>query len=387
MVIRKEIGCELIKLIALFPIGRDVESKKALAQTTVQLLKKCTRTKSFIELNSAIDFYGASIDIFSSPLYITAELYCTKKHVSSVLPLFFETLFEAEFLEEDLEILKHQNIDLISQNKLQTDVSSDKLLSETLFGRNHILGYYSEIEDYHEICLDDVKHYYATHISRCLPEFFIAGDVTSELEHKISHFVSHYSLKPTVRNLALSATLSIPSEPTIIDIPNASQSSIRLGSVFVHDSLEAFVQLDFLTFALGGYYTSELMDVLRQRKGYTYGVHSYLLLFEKNASLQIAFEADRAYEMKSLNEIKKVFSRLTKKGLNQDVVAKQYYSHWLRHSEGSLKELSYDIKFYKLGYDYTAFKQMVKRQKIELPSESFTQNILNYNHYVKAIAH
>lgn len=385
MIVRKEAGCELVKMVALLNVGRGVEPKRALAQTTTQLLKKSTTSKNFLELNKAIDFYGASLDIFSSPLYITAELYCIKKHFKSLLPLFFETLYEATFHQADLDILKSQNIDIILQNNLQTDVTADKLLSESLFGKNHILGYYSTTDDIVNIELEDIKEFYTQHISKCLPVFFLAGDIDSFFESEINSYIQQYGLTNSSRSPVNATQTYFSSEIIKHSIPNASQASLRLGSVINHNSLEEYMALDFINFTLGGYYTSELMSALRLKKGYTYGVYSYLLLFDHVASLQIALEADSQYIDACFNEIKKVFNRLQKKGLELDFVLNQFYSLWLRNSEGSLKELSYDIKFYKLGYDYNEFKNNVIHKNIVVEKNDSFLSILNYSNYLKIV--
>jgi len=60
----------------------------------------------------------------------------------------------------------------------------------------------------------------------------------------------------------------------LIDKPGAAQSSFRIGSVGVPRNTQDYFPLTVMNTALGGSFTSRLMQNLRETKAYTYGASS-----------------------------------------------------------------------------------------------------------------
>ena len=89
MEIIAEPGCQVFKLVALFPIGRDVEPKRALVQSVAAMMKKATQKKTNKRLHEWLDKYSIQIEIFSTPIHFTAELYCHVKFLNHAIPVFF----------------------------------------------------------------------------------------------------------------------------------------------------------------------------------------------------------------------------------------------------------------------------------------------------------
>lgn len=64
MKIISEPGCQVFKLVALFPIGRNLESKPALVQSVAAMMKKSTQKKTNKRLHECLDKYSIQIEIF-----------------------------------------------------------------------------------------------------------------------------------------------------------------------------------------------------------------------------------------------------------------------------------------------------------------------------------
>jgi predicted Zn-dependent peptidase len=386
MIVRSEPGCNLIKIVALFETGRDVESKKALAQSVASMLKKTTRSKSNLTLQKAIDYYGATIEIYATPLYMTAEMYCLKQCVLPVLDLFFEVLFEAEFKSANWKVVRSIQQESIRQNEFQTDFWADKLLSESLFGKDGILGYYSSVEDYNRIQIEDIQAYYRSFVQPLKPIWFLAGDIDANIKTYIHQKEKSYQLKSKRRTKSEAPFL--PPVVEIKELKESSQASIRLATIIPRQNFDEFLEIEILNTYLGGYYLSQLMKLLRIEKGYTYGAYTHCVHYKNYSMLTISFEADKKYIQPALKAIKTLFDRLKRmKTMDLSEAKEQYYSMWSKQSEKSLQELMYEIKLYKLGYDYEVYKDKLSNYKKQnnINLEKYKSTLLNFESYTQAI--
>ena len=68
-----------------------------------------------------------------------------------------------------------------------------------------------------------------------------------------------------------------PSMFEVVQKDDAVQSSVLISIDAVPRLHPDFIKLRILTTAFGGYYGSRLMQNIREEKGYTYGIQSYML--------------------------------------------------------------------------------------------------------------
>jgi zinc protease len=387
MQIIAEPNCEVVKLVAVFDVGRYCESQRGLASSVANMIKKATHKKSNTALQEYIDRYAINIEIHASALYFTAELHCHLRFVNEAVSVFFEILFEAKFTEELWTVVRNQTKESIIQQENQTDFWADKLISEYTIGENNPLGYYSQVEDYDTIRIDLMSDFYSNYIQSRMPELFLAGDVNGSTESLIEKELLKYSLHKN----KIEFNPKIPSSiPKIIKkkIEGTSQSSIRLGKLIPRATFEDFIELELYNTMLGGYYTSELMQELRINNGFTYGAYSFLIHFPGFSFLQLGFETDSNAIKPSILAIKELFSRLKLEDKSELIEArKQYYSQWSKNAERSLQEIMYRIKLYKLGYSYEDYSQLVENYTTNLPFDfsKFKSEIYQFESYNQTI--
>lgn len=371
MVVLKE-NSDLIKIVFVYNIGRHLESKKLQAQLSAQIFKKGTTSKTAFEQNSAIDFFGASIEVYASPLYITVEMYVLEKHMQNVVPVFFETLYEIDINDNEWQILVNQNIEELKQQELQNDVKSDKEISEKIYSEKSIYGYYSRPKDYDFINKTDVLDFYNQYFKKAVPQIFISGNIN---KNHISCIEKQIEKNRLTEKLEICKEKPIFNqahfEATINDKDKSSQKSIRLGQAIEFNNVEEWYSIEVLNMALGGHFQSELMKEIRQKKGYTYGIYSYLMPFPNFATWIIAYETAPKNINPSMDEIKKIYERFYK---NQKIIVeakKQHYGQWIRSTNSTMNELAYHVKFYKMGMDYQSYKNIISNH------EGFSQIKLN----------
>jgi predicted Zn-dependent peptidase len=84
---------------------------------------------------------------------------------------------------------------------------------------------------------------------------------------------------------------------------SAVQSSIRMGRLLFTRAHEDFIPMQVLSTVLGGYFGSRLMQNLRERNGFTYGVFSAMVNFQDTGYLAIATQVGTEVTEQALEQI------------------------------------------------------------------------------------
>lgn len=353
-----EPDCPLIKCQVIFPIGKLNETKKLQSMLFSQMLMKSTLSKNAFEIHSVLDFYGASMDCFSGPMHTTFEIYCHQKHWKNIVDLLFEVCYEAKFDISEWDLLLKKKIEELKQLQLQNDWLADKKIMTSLFGSDHNFGYIQTVEDYQNIDLADIINFYNEKWLNASPTFFIAGGIdNSSVEYLEKQLQSHK--KKTKFESVRSKITYLESEQN--SNSKQYQVSIRLGKLF-----ECKDEMDFLTYevfnmALGGFFGSALMREIRQKKGLTYGIYSYLQMYANQGALIVSLETAPSNLKIALDAILSIFDRYYKdKDLFYEA-KRQVYSNWIRSNSQSLNEIKNHVRFHKMGFNYKKYESLVKQ--------------------------
>jgi predicted Zn-dependent peptidase len=119
----------------------------------------------------------------------------------------------------------------------------------------------------------------AFHAARYRPSnatLIVAGDVTAAaiLPQLEAAFGAWPTSAPVARTSVPLAGQSTAGQVTVVDMPSAEQSQIRIGWVGVPRSTPDYFPLVVLNTILGGSFTSRLNQNLREEHGYSYGASS-----------------------------------------------------------------------------------------------------------------
>lgn len=368
-----EHDCPLIKCLVIFPVGKIHEDKKIQSMLFSQMLMKGTLSKNAYEIHSVLDFFGASMDCFSGPMHTTIEIYCHQKHWKNVVDLLFEVCYEAKFDIFEWELLLKKKIEELKQLQMQNDWLADKKIMSSLFGAEHNFGYTQTVEDYKNIDLIDIIDFYNNKWIHALPSFFIAGGIDkssqSYLENKLKVYQKKILIEP------------IKSKTSYLETDQHSNSKQYQVSIRIGKLMECNDEMDFLTYevfnmALGGFFGSALMREIRQKKGLTYGVYSYLQMYKLQGALIISLETAPSNLKMAIDAILTIFDRYYKDKELFNEAKRQVYSNWIRSSSQSLNEIKNYVRFHKMGLDYKKYEMLVK--EIETINFNLSTNKLGF---------
>jgi zinc protease len=92
----------------------------------------------------------------------------------------------------------------------------------------------------------------------------------------------------------------------LVDRPSAPQSELRIGHVGVPRKNPDFHQISVLNAILGGTFNSRLNRVIREEKGYSYGIHSSFEMRRRAGPFAVRCAVETAVTLPALEEILRI---------------------------------------------------------------------------------
>jgi len=303
----------------VFDAGNWYEEKNLVAAAANHLLKNGTSQKNAFAINEHFEFYGAYLNRNCYNETSEVSLHCLSKHVHEVLPVVAELISDSVMPEEEVAIYKKNMQQRLKVNLQKTEFVAHRNIEAYLFGEQHPYGKFSTEEEYPALqqneILDFFNKYYKS--GRCV--IFAAGVLPKNLVEQLETSFGHLPLSkhqlPKDGYPILSATEKKFRHEISKD---GVQGSIRVARLFPNRLHPDFPKMQVLNNVLGGFFGSRLMDNIREDKGYTYGVHSYLMNHIQTSALMISTEAGKDVCEPALVEIYKEMQALCDEEVPED---------------------------------------------------------------------
>ncbi len=295
----------------VFFAGNAYEEHNMTASSANYLLKNGTKNKTAFEINEYFEFYGAYLTRNCYNETASVKLHCLSKYLPELLPVIRELLTESIFPEEELAIYKQNQKQSLEVNLKKCDFVANRLIDEYLFGFTHPYGKYASTVDYDNLERNKLIRFYDDYYINGKCVLFVAGNLPDNIEALLNKsFGSLLSKKRTEEPINYKSNPEAEKNHFIINDENGVQGAVRIARNFPNRHHPDFIKVQVLNNILGGYFGSRLMSNIREDKGYTYGIHSYLQNHVHESAWMIATEAGRDVCEATIKETFKEMKRL-----------------------------------------------------------------------------
>jgi len=297
---------EVVLVDLVFYAGNSFEQKNWVAAATNFLLKNGTSTKTSFEITDAFEFYGAHLNRSCTNETATVTLHCLSKHYQEVIPLMGEIIAEATFPEKEIAILKQNQIQRLLLNLKKGDFIANRLIDEYLFGFDHPYGKYSVEQHYKNINREDLVTFYEQYYKQGKCVIFIAGKFPATMEPLLNKYIGQLPLnKKEIKEQVHPIFSAKQKKYRILNNTGSWQGSIRLARHFPNRHHPDFPAAQVLNNIFGGFFGSRLMSNIREDKGYTYGIHSYLQNYMHAGAWMVSTDAGKDVCKATIEEVYK----------------------------------------------------------------------------------
>jgi len=308
---------EVLQLEWVFYAGNWFENKNLVAASTNFLLKNGTSKKNAFQLNEHFEYYGSYLNRSCYNETATISLHCLSKHLEVLLPVVREMLIDSVFPEEEISTYKQNMKQRLNVNLKKSDFVAGRLIDAYLYGEAHPYGRYTKFEDFDSVTREEVKNFYKQYYQDGKFVLFVGGKVPSNLFSLLNQYFGDLSCQQV-------SVADLPSHPAsekkyrVTNDPQGVQGAIRMGILFPNRHHPDFIKAQVLNNVFGGFFGSRLMSNIREEKGYTYGIYSYLENHIQQSAWIISTEAGRDVCEPTITEVYKEMEELRNEPIDDE---------------------------------------------------------------------
>jgi predicted Zn-dependent peptidase len=285
---------EVVMIEFVFYAGNWYEEKNIVAATTNFMLKNGTTNKKAFAINEHFEFYGAYLNRNCYNETATLTLHTLGKHLPHLLPVIAEILTECTFPEEELLIYKQNQKQRLEVSLKKCDFVANRFIDEYLFGIQHPYSKYTSVEDYDALQTEELKNFYRQFYTKGKCMMFVAGKLPADIQEQLNKNFGSLPFNTNVLPEIIHAiTPASQKQQHIINDTNGVQGAIRIARPFPNRHHPDFQKVAVLNNIFGGFFGSRLMSNIREDKGYTYGIHSYIQNHIHECAWMISTEAGK----------------------------------------------------------------------------------------------
>jgi zinc protease len=310
---------DVLQVELVFYAGNYFEQQKNVAAATNFLLKNGTTTKTAFEINEAFEYYGAHCSRACYNETAVINLSLLSKHVGTLLPVIADMITNATFSEDELATYKQNSKQRLSVNLKKCDFVASRLIDAYVYGDAHPYGTYTNVEDVEALTTRQLKEFYKQYYLHGNCMIFVSGKPPANIQQLLNDNFGGLLLKATTNELP-----TIPQKPVaekkyrITNDANGVQGAIRLARPFPNRHHQDFMKVMVLNTLFGGYFGSRLMSNIREEKGYTYGIHSYVQNHIGNSAWMISTEAGKDVCEATIDEVYKEMKLLREELVDEE---------------------------------------------------------------------
>ena len=307
----------------------DPPDQAGLANLTGAVLTRGTAKRTGPELDSAIEFVGASLQAGASRDGLSVSLTAQKKDMTLGLDLLSEVVLTPAFPEAEFEQLRQERIAgaELTRSDPQAIAQLNLLRHLSPYSKGdlrYVPAVDERIEALKAVTLDDLKRFHREFFGASNAELAVSGDFDAEVVRRLvgELFGDWKGTKAFADTFRPYRELS-PSNQTF-DTPDKANAMVGAGMRFrLGDQDPDYPAMVLANYMLGGHSSSRLYDRIRGKDGLSYSVGSSLATLPGDNAADFMVFAITAPENASKVEtaMKEELQRALKEGFPADEVA------------------------------------------------------------------
>jgi predicted Zn-dependent peptidase len=311
------------------PLDAEPGGLDGIATIMADALSQGTREHTAEEFAAELERCGATLDAGADYMGARVSLEVPASRLARALGLLTEALRAPAFAGSEIERLVRNRLDEIPIELASPGHRAARQLSAELFPASSRLSRPRKgtEETVARIDAAGVRALYQAHVRPATATAVVVGDLAGlDLDAVLAGTLGGWTGDTAEPLRAPPVTADDTSRVVIVDRPGAVQTQLLIGRIGPDRHDPAWPALVVGTYCLGGTLTSRLDRVLREEKGYTYGVRAFEQVLRSPGAadgatgasvLAISGSVDTASTGPALDDLRTVLRTLAAEGLTE----------------------------------------------------------------------
>ncbi|WP_369232791.1 M16 family metallopeptidase [Streptomyces sp. R21] len=313
-----------VEVILDAPLDAEPAGLDGVATIMARAFSEGTDKHSAEEFAAELERCGATLDAHADHPGVRLSLEVPVSRLPKALGLVADALRAPAFADSEVERLVRNRLDEIPHESANPARRAAKELSKQLFPATARMSRPRQGTEETVTAIDSaaVRAFYEKHVRPATATAVVVGDLTgTDLDALLADTLGSWTGSTAEPRPVPPVTADDAGRVIIVDRPGAVQTQLLIGRVGAdrHDRVWPAQVLG--TYCLGGTLTSRLDRVLREEKGYTYGVRAFGQVLRSAADgtgaamLAISGSVDTPNTGPALDDLWKVLRTLAAEGL------------------------------------------------------------------------
>jgi zinc protease len=298
----------------------DLPEARGATHLMAYLLEEGAGDRDAVAFASELEGLAASfdIDIYRDEIVISIQMLTQNR--DDVVALLRDALVEPRFDDASVERVRGQVLAGIESDLVDPDTIASTTFNTLAYGADHPYGSALEgtIESVTALTRDDLIAAHRAALVRDRVAVGVSGDMTPEDLGPLLDALLGDLPASSDRPLAEPVDVALEAGVTVIDFPTP-QSSVIFGQHGIErDDPDFFPAFVMDTVMGAGGYRSRLMNEVREERGLTYGISTWLGLSRAAAMMQGGFSSSNDLVAEAVEVVQAEWADLAANGITQE---------------------------------------------------------------------
>jgi zinc protease len=267
-------GVPLVEMRLRIPFGGTAPSHPARSSVLSNTMLAGTERHNQVELAAALQTLGADLSVSSDSDRLIVGGAVLRTGLADLLGLVAEVLGSASYPTREVAGERSRLAERLAILRSQPSVLVGEALNARLYGSHPYAHELPTVDAVQAVTAGQLRRLHADRIRPDGSVLVLVGDLSpARALDTVEKALSGWSGPAAGRPLPPVPPVE-PQPLLLVDRPGSVQASIRLGGPAVRREAPDYAALQLANLAYGGYFSSRLVENIREDKGYTYGPHS-----------------------------------------------------------------------------------------------------------------
>lgn len=278
-----------------------IRSKSLVASITAGMLFSGSNEKDSTVFHNLLDDAGAYHDISVTHEHAVVSFYGLNEQMIHIFRIFEEAMNAVVFPQSEFDEILNERKQKLQVSLEKVGVLAQREFQKSLFEQTDY-GRYANLEDFDKLIRSEIIDFFEQHYKRGLLKIVLVGEIPN---HDVSYILNQS--KKWVVNQKPQFQKEFLNKPATIHIEKkgALQTAIRIGKQLFNKEHVDYISFTILNTILGDYFGCRLMKNIREDKGYTYGIGSFVSELNHTGYFIIATEVGSDFTKLTIDEIRK----------------------------------------------------------------------------------